>query len=87
MGNELSVAHLCLLSSWFHYDMCEALGIDRIQTTGQDITICVTNDGCYENGNFHLMLKFDLPDTAELELYNTTGTLMWNRKDCFSEDN
>lgn len=67
-------------------DMCEALSIDRIQTTGQDVTIRVTNGGCYENGNFHLTLKFDLPDTAEIELDNTTGTLMWNRKDCFSED-
>ena len=46
----------------------------------------VDTGGCYESGNFHLLLKFDLPDAAENEIDNTTGTLMWNRKDCFSED-
>lgn len=67
-------------------NMCEALGIERIQTTENNVTVNVDTGGCYENGNFHLVLKFDLPDAAENEIDNTTGTLMWNRKDCFSED-
>lgn len=67
-------------------NMCEALEIERIQTTDNHVTVNVDTGGCYENGNFHLVLKFDLPDAAENEIDNTTGTLMWNRKDCFSED-
>ena len=67
-------------------NMCEALGIDRIQTTENNVIVNVDTGGCYEGGNFHLLLKFDLPDAAENEIDNTTGTLMWNRKDCFSED-
>ena len=67
-------------------NMCEALGIDRIQTTENNVIVNVDTGGCYESGNFHLLLKFDLPDAAENEIDNTTGTLMWNRKDCFSED-
>ena len=67
-------------------NMCEALGIDRIQTTENNVIVNVDTGGCYESGNFHLLLKFDLPDAVENEIDNTTGTLMWNRKDCFSED-
>lgn len=67
-------------------NMCEALGIDRIQTAENNVIVNVDTGGCYESGNFHLLLKFDLPDAAENEIDNTTGTLMWNRKDCFSED-
>jgi hypothetical protein len=67
-------------------NMCEALGIVRIQTTENNVIVNVDTGGCYESGNFHLLLKFDLPDAAENEIDNTTGTMMWNRKDCFSED-
>lgn len=67
-------------------NMCAALGIDRIQTTENNVIVNVNTGGCYESGNFHLLLKFDLPDAADNEIDNTTGTLMWNRKDCFSED-
>lgn len=67
-------------------NMCEALGIDRIQATENNVIVNVDTGGCYESGNFHLLLKFDLPDAAENEIDNTTGTLMWNRKDCFSDD-
>ena len=67
-------------------NMCEALGIVRIQTTENNVIVNVDTGGCYESGNFHLLLKFDLPDAPENEIDNTTGTLMWNRKDCFSED-
>ena len=67
-------------------NMCAALGIDRIQTTDNNVIVNVDTGGCYESGNFHLLLKFDLPDAADNEIDNTTGTLMWNRKDCFSED-
>lgn len=67
-------------------NMCGALGIERIQTTENNVVVNVDTGGCYEGGNFHLLLKFDLPDAAENEIDNTTGTLMWNRKDCFSED-
>lgn len=67
-------------------NMCAALGVERIQTTQNALAVHVDGGGCYENGNFYLLLKFDLPDDAGNELDNTTGTLMWNRKDCFSED-
>ena len=67
-------------------NMCEALGIERIQTTENSVTVNVDTGGCYESGNFHLLLKFDLPDAADHEIDNTTGTLMWNRKDSFSDD-
>ncbi|MBO4938906.1 MAG: hypothetical protein J6C98_07915 [Oscillospiraceae bacterium] len=67
-------------------NMCEALGVDRIQTTENNVSVNVDTGGCFESGNFHLVLKFDLPDAADNEIDNTSGTLMWNRKDCFSED-
>ena len=67
-------------------NMCEALGIDRIQTTENNVIVNVDTGGCYESGNFHLLLKFDLPEATDNEIDNTMGTLMWNRKDCFSED-
>ena len=67
-------------------NMCDALDVERIQTTDNHVTVNVDTGACYENGNFHLILNFDLPDAAENEMDNTTGTLMWNRKDCFSDD-
>ena len=67
-------------------NLCEALGIERIQTTENQVAVNVNGGSCYAGGNFHLLLKFDLPDTAGIELDNTSGSLMWNRKNCFSED-
>jgi hypothetical protein len=67
-------------------NLCEALGIERIQTTENQVAVNVNGGSCYAGGNFHLLLKFDLLDTAGIELDNTSGSLMWNRKDCFSED-
>ena len=67
-------------------NLCAALGIERLQTTENDVSIRVESGGCYENGNFYLNLDFDLPEAAENEIDATWGILRWNRKDCFSTD-
>lgn len=67
-------------------NMCAALGIQRIQTTENNVTVSVDTGGCYENGNFTLSLDLTLPEAAENEVDNTWGILRWNRKDCFSDD-
>lgn len=67
-------------------NMCAALGVERVQTTANDVTVMVDSGGCRENGNFSLNLNFVLPDEPEAETDTTWGVLRWNRKDCFSED-
>lgn len=67
-------------------NMCAALGIERIQTVQNNVTISVDSGGCYENGNFYLSLDFTLPEAAENELNTTWGVLRWNRSDCFSDE-
>lgn len=67
-------------------NMCAALGIERIQTTEDDVTVSVSSGRCRENGNFSLNLDFVLPEAPENEVNTTWGVLRWNRKDCFSED-
>ena len=67
-------------------NMCEALGVARIQAVENGVTVSVNSGGCRENGNFRLGLDFVLPEDPESEIDTTWGTLRWNRKDCFSED-
>lgn len=67
-------------------NMCAALGIERIQSVENGVTVSVSSGGCRENGNFSLSLDFVLPDSPETEFNDTWGYLRWNRKDCFSED-
>ncbi|MBR4290932.1 MAG: hypothetical protein IKT52_09885 [Oscillospiraceae bacterium] len=67
-------------------NMLNALGIEKLQTVENEITIDVDMGSCYENGNFALTLNFTWPETAENELNATWGNLRWNRADCFSDD-
>lgn len=67
-------------------NMLAALGIEKIQTVENQVTINVATGGCYENGNFALSLDFTFPEAAENELSATWGMLRWNRSDCFSDD-
>ena len=66
-------------------NLCAALGIERLQTARNDVTIRIKDGGCYENGNFYLDLDIQLPEGAENELDASWGTLCWNRRDCFSD--
>lgn len=67
-------------------NMCDALGIQRIHTAENAVTVSIESGTCRENGNFALELDFTLPEEADSEITTTWGTLRWNRKDCFSED-
>ena len=67
-------------------NMLSALGIEKFQSTKNQIIINVAYGNCYENGNFALSLDFAFPDAEENELDATWGMLRWNRADCFSDD-
>ena len=67
-------------------NMLGALGIEKLQTVENQVTINVTTGSCYENGNFSLSLDFAFPEAEENELSATWGILRWNRTDCFSDD-
>lgn len=67
-------------------NMLGALGIEKLQTVENQVTINVAAGSCYENGNFALSLDFKFPESAENELSATWGMLRWNRSDCFSDD-
>lgn len=67
-------------------NMLSALGIEKLQTVENQVTIKVDTGGCYENGNFALSLDFTWPEAAENELDATWGMLRWNRAECFSDD-
>lgn len=67
-------------------NMLSALGIEKLQTIENQVTINVAAGSCYENGNFSLSLDFAFPEAAENELSATWGILRWNRADCFSDD-
>lgn len=67
-------------------NMCDALGIQRIHTAENDVTVTIGRGTCRENGNFSLALDFTLPEDANNEISATLGSLSWNRKDCFSDD-
>ena len=67
-------------------NMCDALGIERIQAAENDVTVSIESGTCRENGNFSLELDFTLPEDADSEITTTWGSLSWSRKDCFSDD-
>ena len=67
-------------------NLCAALGIDRLMTAGNSVTLRVNDGICYENGNFQLNLDILLPEAAGNELDTTWANLRWNRSDCFSGD-
>lgn len=67
-------------------NMCKALGVQSIHTAENNVTVHVVSGECYENGNFYLTLNFTLPVDEKDAVDRTEGTLMWNRKDCFSDD-
>lgn len=67
-------------------NMCAALGVERIQTADNDVSIKVNSGVCRENGNFCLCMDIGLPEDGENQINATTGSLLWSRKDCFSED-
>ena len=67
-------------------NMCAALGIDRLQTAENNVSIRVKDGSCYENGNFLLDLDIQFPEAAENNVNSTWGILRWNRSDCFSDD-
>jgi len=67
-------------------NMLAALGIEKIRTVENQITVNVAMGSCYENGNFALSLDFKFLESAENELSATWGMLRWNRSDCFSDD-
>ena len=66
-------------------NMCAALGIDRIQTAQNQVTVAVERGRCWENGNFSLTLTITLPGELDAERNSTMGNLEWSRKDCFSD--
>ncbi|MGM9659080.1 MAG: hypothetical protein ACI3WQ_00605 [Faecousia sp.] len=67
-------------------NMCAALGVEKLQTARNDVTVKVDSGLCYSNGSFQLMLGFVLPPEEGSQIDSTWGILKWNRKDCFSED-
>ena len=67
-------------------NMCAALGVERIQTASNDVSVLIESGECHENGNFSMMVDFTLPDSADAEITSTWGLLRWNRTDCFSDD-
>ena len=67
-------------------NMCAALGVERIQTASNDVSVLIESGECHENGNFSMMVDFTLPDSADTEITSTWGLLRWNRMDCFSDD-
>lgn len=67
-------------------NVCDALGIKRIQAGEHDIFLQFDDAKCWENGNFYLAFDIIFPEWAETELSDTWGTVYWNRKDCFSDD-
>ena len=67
-------------------NMCDALGVERFQTTAEDVAVTVTDGGCYDNGSFWLNMDFSFQDGQEYDVSSTWGVLRWNRKDCFSRD-
>lgn len=67
-------------------NMCDALGIERIHTADNEITVSIERGTCRENGNFYLELDFTLPEDADSEITTTWGALSWSRKDCFTDD-
>lgn len=72
----------------FHTGMnvCDALGIQRIQSSEHDVFLKIDNARCWKNGNFYLEYDIYYPETEGNELSDTWGTIQWNRKDCFSDD-
>ena len=66
--------------------MCNALGIEKIQTAQNDVDIRILHGYCSSNGNFYLNMLFSLPESEELQYYDTWGNLYWCRKDCFTPE-
>lgn len=64
--------------------LCDALGVERIQTTQTSIEITVDGGNSRANGNFQLGLLFDLP--KEEGSFDPTGRLYWHWKDSFSDE-
>lgn len=66
-------------------NLCDALGVEKIHTSANDIEIRVTGGQYRENGNFNMNLQIALPE-EENAFGSTWGVLHWNRKDCLTED-
>lgn len=66
--------------------MCTALGIEKIQTTQNEVDIQISHGYCTGNGNFYLNIRFSLPESEDLQYYDTWGNLYWCRKDCFTPE-
>lgn len=67
-------------------NMCDALGVERFQTTAEDVAVTVRSGGCYDNGNFWLEMDFDFQNGQQYDVPSSWGFLRWNRTDCFSRD-
>lgn len=67
-------------------NVCDALGIQSIQSSEHGLFFTFGNAKCWEQGNFYLEFDVAYPEKTETELSDTYGTLHWNRKDCFSDD-
>ena len=68
-------------------NLCQALNIEKIQTSQNEVKVTVTTGNAYSGGNFFLTMDFELPKEEGTEVDTTWGVLRWNRKDCFSVDN
>lgn len=66
--------------------MCTALGIEKIQTAQNNVDIRISHGYCNSNGNFYLNVQFSLPESEDLQYYDTWGNLYWCRKDCFTPE-
>lgn len=67
-------------------NVCDALGIQSIQSSEHDLFFTFGNAKCWEQGNFYLEFDVAYPEITGTELSDTYGTVHWNRKDCFSDD-
>lgn len=68
-------------------NLCQALNIEKIQTSQNEVKVTVTTGNAYSGGNFFLTMDFELSKEEGTEVDTTWGVLRWNRKDCFSADN
>jgi len=67
-------------------NLCDALGVERFQTTEEAVAVSVKDGGCYDNGSFWMNVDFAFQDGQEYDVPNTWGILRWNRTDAFNRD-
>ena len=67
-------------------NLCDALDVERFDRSNPDISVNINGGGCYDTGNFWLNMDFVFPEDEGYEVLRSSGTLAWNRKDCFSRD-